>query len=345
MKVSPIISSTKYFLLGEAPGEEEEKRGIPFVGASGSELTRMLQQAGIQRHECSISNVLLERPPGNDFGFFCCPKDDLPTGYDLPFIDRGKYLKPEHVPNLERLKEEIKASGANILVCLGAKSLWAASGRVDISNMRGTIFYSERLGVKCLATYHPAYVLRNWSARPIVVLDLIKAKREGEFKEISFPKRRVFLPETIEDLYSFRDSYLNNAKIISFDIETWPKYRIIKCIAFAPSSEVSLVVPFYHPSKIHYWDSLELEIAAYKFVKETLENPTPKLAQNGPYDIQYLLDYGIRTKNYCEDTMLKHHAINPEFSKGLGFLGSIYTDDRAWKLLNSKVQHTKKREE
>ena len=58
----------------------------------------------------------------------------------------------------------------------------------------------------------------------------------------------------------------------------------------------------------------------------------PKLFQNGLYDIGFMLRaYGIRTMNAAEDTMLLNHALQPEMLKGLGYLGSIYGDERAWK--------------
>ena len=57
-------------LVGEAPGEQEVAQGAPFVGASGQELSRMLQEAGIMRSACFITNVVRIRPPGNDIGAF-----------------------------------------------------------------------------------------------------------------------------------------------------------------------------------------------------------------------------------------------------------------------------------
>ena len=59
----------------------------------------------------------------------------------------------------------------------------------------------------------------------------------------------------------------------------------------------------------------------------------PKIFQNGMYDLQYLMRMGLRVRACDEDTMLMHHAICPEMNKGLGFLGSIYTNEPAWKLM------------
>jgi len=64
-----------------------------------------------------------------------------------------------------------------------------------------------------------------------------------------------------------------------------------------------------------------------------LEDPEiPKLFQNGLYDIPFILrTVGIRVLGATHDTMLLHHALQPESLKGLGYLGSIYTDHHAWK--------------
>jgi len=58
--------SARIMLVGEAYGETEEKTGIPFSGTSGQELNRMLNEAGILRNECYVTNVINSRPPRND---------------------------------------------------------------------------------------------------------------------------------------------------------------------------------------------------------------------------------------------------------------------------------------
>ena len=68
-----------------------------------------------------------------------------------------------------------------------------------------------------------------------------------------------------------------------------------------------------------------------------------KLFQNGLYDIAFLWRaYGIKVMNASEDTMLLHHALQPEALKGLGFLGSVYTDEGAWKQMREKVATIKR---
>jgi DNA polymerase I-like protein with 3'-5' exonuclease and polymerase domains len=85
-------------------------------------------------------------------------------------------------------------------------------------------------------------------------------------------------------------------------------------------------------------------VKCWRIVRRILENPrTPKLFQNGMYDIAFLWRaYGIKTVNAAEDTMLLQHAIQPEALKGLGYLGSIYSDEGSWKHMRKKDETIKR---
>jgi DNA polymerase I-like protein with 3'-5' exonuclease and polymerase domains len=79
-------------------------------------------------------------------------------------------------------------------------------------------------------------------------------------------------------------------------------------------------------------------------VRRVLEDRSiRKLFQNGVYDISFLLRaYGIKTMGAAEDTMLLAHALQPESLKGLGYLGSIYSDEGAWKHMRKKDETIKR---
>ena len=78
-----------------------------------------------------------------------------------------------------------------------------------------------------------------------------------------------------------------------------------------------------------------------------LDSPVPKVFQNGLYDIHRLWrGYGLAVRNAEHDTMLLHHALQPESPKGLDYLGSIYTNEAAWKLtVRMKHKGTIKKED
>lgn len=137
---------------GEAPGEQEDKQGLPFVGPAGQLLTRMLEAVGIMRDDVFICNVLKCRPPQNR------PPADEEIELCVPY-----------------LFEQIEIISPKIVVALGrfaAQSLLQT--QKPIGQLRGRVY---RLGQSDLiATYHPSAILRNASNRPILEGDLKKVR-------------------------------------------------------------------------------------------------------------------------------------------------------------------------
>lgn len=351
-------------LLGEAWGEQEEKIRRPFVGSSGIELLKMCGQAKLieftreDQHfisqfwdtldphnvdmawslhpEIHRTNVFNLRPAGNKIEDVCTAKEWALPGY--PPLMPGKYVDKKHAPQLERLADELDQINPNLVVALGNTPCWALLGQTGISKLRGVTQRSALTitGFKILPTYHPAAVMRQWELRPVAITDLTKATREREYPEIRRPKRRIFIPESVEDLYTFEREHLRHCERLSVDIETAGTQ--ITIVGVAPSRNVALVIPFVHRQRVgrSYWNSHDTEKEVWKFVKRTLESPIPKTFQNGLYDIAFLYRaVRIRVMNAEHDTMLLHHSMQPESLKSLGFLGSVYTDEGAWKTMRN----------
>lgn len=333
----------KLAIVGEAWGAEEARARAPFVGASGQELTRMLSEAGIHRADCFLTNVFNVKPePTNDIENLCTDKN-------LGLVDRGplkagKFCRPELASELERCGRELRETKPNVILALGNTAVWFCLGPGNsIGKIRGTVT-SGKFG-KVIPAFHPAAILRDWSLRAVTVLDFAKARRESEFPEIRRPERTVYIEPDLADMEWFYAEKIIPCQSLSFDIETSGDQ--ITCIGFAPDHSNALVVPFVDPRKpgASYWDSADAERLAWDFVRRVLACPQPKIAQNGLYDIHFLWrQYGIPVTNAGEDTMLMHHSLYPESQKGLGFLGSIYTNESAWKLLGRKGVETIKRD-
>lgn len=363
--------AAKIVLVGEAWGKDEaEIGGRPFVGQSGRELARMLNEAGIIKNPlperflssqdmCNFwdmspvlcTNVLALRPPDNNLDKVCVSKKETPSDYSYPSLKQGKYLSPSLLPELSRLLEEVGSFPRSLVIAFGNTACWALLRTTKISSIRGTTSYSVRLDrpndpdvkVKVLPTFHPAAVLRNWSLRPVVVADLMKAKREAEFPEVKRPEREVLVATTLAEIDQwYREN--KDAKIISVDIETGAGQ--IKCIGFASTKERALVISFVDLRKPDYnfWPEASSEALAWSWVRRILDLPAVKLYQNGLYDLQYIWRMGIVSRNCRADTMLLHHSLFPELQKGLGFLGSIYSNEPAWKLMRSHNEETKRDE-
>lgn len=337
---------TNIVIVGEAYGEAEDREKTPFIGASGWELTRILEEAGIARADCFLTNVFNLRPRGNDIKDFCGPKSQSLHGY--PSLGQSRYIRAEFEPELARLGDELLEHNPNVIVCCGNTPLWALSGRSGISKLRGTPIISTHCvaGFKLLPTYHPAAILRQWELRPIAVIDFMKALRESAYPEIRRPAREIWIEPNLDDIRRFIDEHIRGCRILSTDIETAGDG--ITCIGFAPNSRLALNIPFHDTRKPggNYWETKELEREAWNLVREVLEDRRiQKSFQNGLYDIAFLWrSMKIRTYGTEHDTMLLHHALQPESLKGLGFLGSIYTDETSWKTERKKTRTIKRDE-
>lgn len=123
--------------VGEAPGRDEDSQGIPFVGEAGQLLTKIIQAMGFSRDDVYICNVLKCRPPNN--------RNPLPEEIATcqPFLLR-----------------QIQAVAPEVIVALGTFAAQTLLGtREPISKLRGK-FHSYH-GIALMATFHPAYLLRN----------------------------------------------------------------------------------------------------------------------------------------------------------------------------------------
>lgn len=129
--------------IGEAPGVDEDRQGLPFVGASGQLLNRMLSALGRERTSIYISNILFWRPPGNR------SPTAAETAACLPFVQR-----------------HIELARPKVLVFLGGSSAKTMLDRTEgIMRLRGKWFeyMSEELGapIPAMPTFHPAFLLRQ----------------------------------------------------------------------------------------------------------------------------------------------------------------------------------------
>jgi len=140
--------SAQILLLGEAPGQEEDETGQPFVGAAGQLLDRILTASQLRREDLYICNVLRCRPPGN--------RTPLPQ---------------ESANCREFLQAQIQVVNPEYIICLGAVAAQNLLGvATPIGRMRGQFY--EYQSAKVLCTYHPSYLLRNAEAKKLVWEDM-----------------------------------------------------------------------------------------------------------------------------------------------------------------------------
>ena len=146
----------KVMLIGEAPGRDEDLQGLPFVGRSGQLLDRMLAAIALDRSQVYISNILPWRPPGNR----------TPTSAEiaqcLPFIQR-----------------HIELASPDLLLLLGGisvKALFDASEGIMRLRGRWKIYRAGEKEIPALATFHPAFLLRQPAQKKQAWHDLLSLR-------------------------------------------------------------------------------------------------------------------------------------------------------------------------
>jgi DNA polymerase len=330
-------------IVGDYWTEEDENKGRPLSGSSGKLLSSMLAHKGIDMDKAYITCVFNQRI--SDLKSRCGPKVEGIPNY--PPLFPNKYIPVSLAPELLRLFKEIRDVKPTCILALGNVATWALLKTPGIKKLRGApLYYYAGLNqnVKVLPTYHPTAVFKDYSLKPILHADLDKLSEELKFPEIRRPQRHIWIEPTLDDLVRFEQEHLLSASRLSVDIET--SGTMITCIGFASSPEVAIVVPFTSASSKDgsYWGSIDEELQALAWCRKWCNSSISKVGQNFLYDMQHLWrNYGIRIGGHVDDTMLLHHALQPELEKGLGFLGSIYTREASWKFMRHK--ETIKRED
>lgn len=141
-------SSPDIMFVGEAPGADEDREGVAFIGAAGQLLTRMIEAMGYTRDQVFIGNILKCRPPNNR----------TPTDAEMATC-------------LPYLKAQIEVLKPKVIIALGSTAVQGLLGPdARISRLRGKWMHVE--GTDLMPTYHPAYLLRNPGAKREVWEDL-----------------------------------------------------------------------------------------------------------------------------------------------------------------------------
>lgn len=145
-----------WMFVGEAPGQQEDLQGKPFVGRAGSLLTQMLLALGLKREQVFIANTLKCRPPNN------------------------RDPQPQELKACEQyLLAQIELIQPKVMVALGRFSAQALTGtEQSLSRLRGRVYQYGPAQIPLVVTYHPAYLLRQPADKGKVWSDLLLAHRQ-----------------------------------------------------------------------------------------------------------------------------------------------------------------------
>jgi len=323
-------------VVGEHPLTNELTSG-PFSNGLWRFFKLEMSKAGIAPADCGWVYTV-NKPCSSMFAL--TQREKKGSSLIAPGLAKSAYLRAEFDANLHELAAYIKRVKPNLILAAGDMPCLILTGHKSLDSTRGRVTSATKFfgWGKVLCCYAPRAVMADNALRPILAADLRKANRESKFQEIRRPQRFLHLRPNIEDLEDFWKTYIKPATMLSVDIETIG--TMITCVGIAPTRDRALVIPFFDEEKTsgNYWENRKDELIAWRFVERCLEADGKKtLGQNFSYDSQYFLrKMAIKTPNWTDDTMILHHALQPEMPKGLGFLASIYTDAPAWKGMHKR---------
>lgn len=304
-------ASHRIAIIGECPGGEEEQYGEPFIGPAGHILRNLLNNSSIHPDSVLLANVCNFRPPNN-------------------YLSAFRPDSPEMQTSRIMLKEDITRYDPHLCVLLGDYALKAAGEHVlKIGEARGTFFIcrdadSPFYGRKCISSYNPAAVIRQWAFAPLLRLDLAKARRQGESPTLSLPEPTLDIYLSPTDVCDRLRQIQIDKHEIALDIEG--DVNNITCYSIATSPDYAFAVDLSN-----YTD--DDQIAVMKLQNEINRDPEiGKILQNALYDnFALTYRYGALIRNVTWDTMLSGWEIYPELPKNLGTQASIWTDFPAYK--------------
>jgi len=313
-----VPADYKIMFIADCPGDAEFKESRPFIGTGGSVLKNLLNGVGVS-------------PMASTFAYVTNHKTKYKDAKDFPYNSQAVQ------DDLEQLRLDIRAFQPNLIVPLGNVPLHVAGKPGEsVTNWHGSLYRCEALGspcegFKCMPTYDPADVFRNYDWMPLLRLDLKRAREEALSPELDLPIRRYDLNLSVFEILE-RLRSLPSGKPIALDIEGYVTW--ISCLSIATSAHDAFIIPFgvFSPAD----DARIIEQLRITMARRDI----PKILQNCIYDYFCLAwKYQIHLANIAFDTMLSGWELYPELPKGLGTQTAIWTREPYYKF-QRKIDHT-----
>ncbi len=349
-------------IVGEAFGSEEAIANQPFVGPSGGVLDGMLEEVGIRRDACFLTNVVNARPPANDLQEWFEPGDATVSG-----LRPGLKVRE----GVSALFAQLDAIKPKIVLAFGPYALWALTrhagstadgprarvptgildwrgSQVWMVDSRGDRLREPTIGsgvdgpVPVLPLVHPAAILRDWSLRVPTVHDLrtrVPLALSGKWRaEDRDPPLKIEALLTFDRAWAVIGSLLSLAEVraangqflyLSTDIETF-RAHLITCIGFATSDANAVSLPFValtgnkeRPLR-SFW-TVQQEAMLVVMVAKLLAHPAVRLiGQNWLYDRAFIWEWFRVDAKPWWDTLVAQNLLLPGTQKDLGYMASLY---------------------
>ncbi len=319
----PSLENLPYRLaiIGDIPCEDDETVGKPFVGTPGRYLHAIMSQTDLMKSGCFMGNLMQYRPP---YGR----------------LDKSVRETDEYKLSIETLTKELRDFKPNLCLLLGDAVLQNAGVSHSVENFRGSLFESRETdspfyGLKCLSTYHPSKLNKQYDLLPLLAVDLKRARAEAVSNLLELPKRVFDLSLTAAEICERLDSIRSGTRT-SIDIEGGVTQGIT-CVGVSTHRLSAFIV------NIKDFATSE-QVRILRALGRVLGDPTiPKILQNSLYD-NFVLSWNWKMpiRNVRYDTMLSGWELYPELPKGLGTQTSIYTRQPYYKFerkIDDKLTH------
>ena len=323
-------TSAPIVFVGEAPGSHEDAELLPFVGSSGKELDRMAAEAGISNlnNEAWFTNPYKVRPPSNDISRIGEYGID-----DQSFTDQFFEELEAHKPVI------IFACGATPLALLCPATCSRRDGEAKIGQWRGSLLRSPRLSWEhyVIPVHHPAFILRDWTERPVAVLCIARGKEEADYYKANgklqpLPERELIVTPNYSTIIEYLHWCDESPLPIAADIELMgktingkTKYLVPDMIAIARSAKSAISFDLWaYPidELVKIWGKLDGLLRTKKTIGQNWTN----------FDCHWLELLGFSpVVPKVDDTLVRHHVLWPEFEHKLHFQVLQYTREPYYK--------------
>lgn len=306
---------------GEQPGLDEirARPPKPFIGPAGQGLDECIIMAKVVRRDMYLTNVIKDL--------------DKPLSHYIHIDPRGNYrIHPEGYEYIKELADELSAlPSLNCIIAFGNIPLLALTNRVGITKWRGSVLESTIVpGLKVVPTFHPATFIPpkfNFLNKPLIVSDIQRAKYESEFKEIRRRERNLIIKpvfgQSVDTLnYSYEIGLRGQTLCIDLEIINGE----VDCLSVGWSGTEGISIPFRDNRGDYFSPDQEYEIML--LVAKIMQEPRiSKVGANFIFDMQFLFHkYGIRPRGRCNCTQIAQKITYPDYSAGLAFVTTMYTD-------------------
>jgi DNA polymerase-1 len=288
-------------IIGEAPGETEDKKNTPFIGTAGELFRNVLSEVGFDLSKVRFTNVVRCRPPNNKI--------------TQSAINHCKQFAIEDIAEFK----------PKLVLVAGNSALQGILGENGIRDWSGSIITKDN--IMYIPVYHPAYILRNKNVMDEWLDSLLKASDalNGVFDEEA-KKMELILPTTVKEVREMQE-YLAQYEKIAYDVETstldpYAKDDMLLAVSFAAGNKM-FSIPMVHPES--WWTAKDYQ-QVENIVLQILDLHNGKLqGQNIKFDLLHTFTQLGKLYAACDDTMLLSQLIDPAPGKhGLKRLSATY---------------------